>query len=395
MKAKIRLLILTFYYPPDLCAGSFRASSLINGFKKKRFNNLEIDIITTMPNRYHSFERPANALEKQGNINIYRIKLPVHKNGIFDQARAFCVYFFSSLKLVRKKKYDIVFATSSRLFTAFLGTIAAMIKRAGLYLDIRDIFTDTMNSMLTGWKKIFLPVFVFIEKFTIKASNRVNIVSPGFESHFRSMVSRKKISYFTNGIDEIFLHHSFDKTKTSNKKIITYAGNIGQGQGLEKIIPGIALGLKEKACFRLVGDGGMRSILQKKVKELGLNNVEFISPVDRAELIAIYRESDYLFLHLNDWPAFEKVLPSKLFEYAATEKPILAGVKGYAKNFIAHHLDRAMIFEPCSPESFCEKFDAFLNLDTLPGRKRAQFINKYNRGSIMDKMVEDLLRLGN
>ena len=45
-----------------------------------------------------------------------------------------------------------------------------------------------------------------------------------------------------------------------------------------------------------------------------------------------------LFIHLNAYPAFEKVLPSKIFEYAATGKPILAGVSGYSADFIRNNL---------------------------------------------------------
>ena len=46
--------------------------------------------------------------------------------------------------------------------------------------------------------------------------------------------------------------------------------------------------------------------------------------------------TDVLFLHLNDYSAFRKVIPSKIFEYAATGKPIVAGVSGYAAEFLRH-----------------------------------------------------------
>ena len=54
-----------------------------------------------------------------------------------------------------------------------------------------------------------------------------------------------------------------------------------------------------------------------------------------------------MFLHLNDFNAFEKVLPSKIFEYGATEKPILAGVSGYAKKFIDSEIINCATFNPC------------------------------------------------
>ena len=41
-----------------------------------------------------------------------------------------------------------------------------------------------------------------------------------------------------------------------------------------------------------------------------------INPVSRDELRIFYDQSDFLFLHLNDYQAFRKVLPSKIFELA-------------------------------------------------------------------------------
>ena len=48
-----------------------------------------------------------------------------------------------------------------------------------------------------------------------------------------------------------------------------------------------------------------------------------------------YDKASILFLHLNDYEAFYKVLPSKIFEYATTGKPIIAGVNGFAKDVIS------------------------------------------------------------
>ena len=71
-----------------------------------------------------------------------------------------------------------------------------------------------------------------------------------------------------------------------------------------------------------------------------------LQPVKRDELIEIYQSADVLFLHLNDFDAFKKVLPSKIFEYAATGKPIWAGVAGYAAEFITSKIENSAVFFP-------------------------------------------------
>jgi len=384
----MKILVLTFYYEPDLCAGSFRSRAFINSLKNKLPPDASVDILTTMPNRYQSYYKKALPFEQNGNINIRRVRIPVHKSGFIDQAKAFGYYFFSTLKWIRSKKYDAVYATSSRLFTAFLGAVAARKNGAYLYLDIRDIFTDTMKSLLAPSKWLFLsPFFYGIERFTLRSANKVNLVSQGFDTYFKKISEHKRFVNFTNGIDSEFLNVSYKKKRKTVKKIITYAGNVGKGQGLENLIPAIARELYTTCEFWIVGDGGMRSILADALNKNEIKNVKLIQPVNREELISIYGDSDYLLLHLNDFSAFEKVLPSKIFEYAVTEKPILAGVKGYPREFLQTNLEGVMAFDPCSPEDFLNKFYKFKPLYSC----RETFIENFSRRSIMDCMADDFL----
>lgn len=386
----MKILLLSFYYPPDLCAGSFRASALVDALTSRMGDDDRMDVVTTFPNRYHSFNRESEQHEDLGNVTVYRIRLPAHQSGILDQTKAFVSYFFRTLQYVKGEEYDLVIATSSRLFTAFLGAFICRRKKAPLYLDIRDIFTDTIDSLFTGWKgKMVLPLFRLIERYTLHAADKVNLVSAGFRDHFESFLPNKHFSFFTNGIDDDFLGKDFKKTEVSKKKVVTYAGNIGLGQGLDKIIPQIARATEDDCIFRVIGDGGMRSALESRLHELQVSNVELLAPVDRQRLLALYKESDYLFLHLNDVKAFEKVLPSKIFEYAATGKPILAGVKGFSRLFLEKEVENICLFDPCDADGFISAFRTF----SPSSSSRETFIQKYSRKNIMEEMADDILTI--
>lgn len=384
----MKILILTFYYKPDLCAGSFRSSAFINALRPLLKENDSVDVVTTMPNRYKTFRREAVSVEVNGNINIIRTELPPHKSGFFDQARAFFTYFVKTLKYTKGRDYDLVFATSSRLFTAFLGAVIARMKSARLYLDIRDIFTDTMKSLLSppvSW--VALPIFLLVERFTVSKADKVNLVSEGFRGYFENIAPEKEFSFFTNGIDEEFVGVSFEKEKSTERKIITYAGNIGQGQGLEKIIPRIAKMTEHENEFWIIGDGGMRSVLEDNLKKQGVTNVVLYDPVGREDLMQFYRQSDYLFLHLNDCAAFEKVLPSKIFEYAATGKPIIAGVSGFPGKFISENVENAAVFKPCDHKDFLSKFRSLGS----ERQDRGEFVRHNTSAFIMRQMARDFM----
>ena len=48
----MKIVLFTFYYPPDLSAGSFRAVALVEALSKKISLEDELHVVTTHPNRY-------------------------------------------------------------------------------------------------------------------------------------------------------------------------------------------------------------------------------------------------------------------------------------------------------------------------------------------------------
>ena len=385
----MKILFLTFYFNPDLCAGSFRAESLVGELRKQLGDNDQLDVLTTMPQRYCSFEAAAEKYEEAKGYRVCRFQLPTHKSGFTDQMMSFVSYYRQVLRFVNKNDYDVVFATSSRLFTAFLGARVARKTGAVLLLDIRDIFRDTMKSLLS--KPLFFIINPFlkgIEKYTFSSAKKINLVSEGFNNYFKFSYPKAKYYNFYNGIDKLFFDYDFSKTASDTKKIITYAGNIGQGQGIETIMPQMAQYLGDKYELHIVGDGGRKPVLVKAIEDSKLTNVCLFNPVKRNELLLHYKESDFLFLHLNDFPAFEKVLPSKVFEYAVTGKTIIAGVGGFAKSFIEDNIPNALVFKPSDIYSFKAAFEKYNEEDFNDNNE--EFLSKFSRERISEEMISEM-----
>lgn len=395
----MRILLLSFYYQPDLCAGSFRATAMVQALLKKLPADTHLEIVTTAPNRYVSYSETvaegASSLEQQEQYTIHRITLPTHESGMLDQSKSFFVFAKEALKLTKQHQYQLVVATSSRLMTASLAAYIAAQKRVPLYLDIRDIFVDTIKDVISAKSLMWLaPVLSWVEKKTINTASKVNLVSEGFLPYFKKRYPTQQYSCFTNGIDQEFIEASevpvvqtLDPSEAAVN--ILYAGNIGEGQGLSHIVPALANALKGKARFTIIGDGGRYKQLKLALEQQHCTNVALLPPMNRARLIEAYLKADILFLHLNAFPAFEKVLPSKIFEYAVLGKPILAGVAGYPARFIQLEVDHAQVFEPCNVAAAVSAFER-LELQHHP---RTAFLKKFSRSNIMDAMAKDILSL--
>ena len=389
----MRILVLSYYYPPDIGPGSLRAKSIVDALLEEGSSNLKIDVITTTPNRYHSLNILDPKIDNNNRVSINRVKLSQHKNGILDQVRCFALFSFAVRRLTLKKKWDIVVATSSRLMTASLATYIAKQSNSKIYLDIRDLFTDTINDVFKNkFLRILMPIFYGLEKWTFKSANKLNIVSAGFLNYIGKIAPEVSISTYTNGVDEMFIKKNFLSKKNSSKPLILYVGNIGDGQGLHKIIPNIANSLKD-IQFKLIGDGSAEKLLIDNDLFKSLNNIEISKPMLRNELINEYQNADVLFLHLNDYKAFHKVLPSKIFEYAATGKPILAGVLGYAAEFLKEEVKGVEVFDPCDVASMKIGLEKLLSGPKIIDRH--DFCLRYSRKKIMKKLAKDVLTLLN
>tara|TARA_B110001450_G_scaffold21750_1_gene19529 strand:+ start:127 stop:1293 length:1167 start_codon:yes stop_codon:yes gene_type:complete len=382
-----RILVLSFYYQPDLCAGSFRCTALVDELAK---TGASVHVITTAPHRYKSYNVTSEKYSKIDNIVIDRIKIPSHSSGMIDQIKSFYVFYNGARRLAAVNDYDLVFATSSRLFTAFLGARVSRKKRIPLYLDIRDLFVDTMSNILSsGLVLLANPILSVIERYTFNSAKKISLVSKGFFPYFQQQYKDIPVSFFTNGIDKEFIQASqLDNGDNRTKSTINilYAGNIGEGQGLHRIIPEMAARLKKRVYFKVIGDGGLIKKLRHEVAEFGLDNIELVPPMAREALIKEYIKADVLFLHLNDYDAFRKVLPSKLFEYGAMNKPILAGINGYSEDFVKSEISDCAVFSPTDLEDAVNKFES-LNYCI---KSREEFIKKFDRRKIMREMAKDI-----
>jgi glycosyltransferase involved in cell wall biosynthesis len=311
----VKVLVLSFYFRPDLSACSFRTTPLVDQLHAMMPAGSQIDVITTLPNRYHSFTAEAPHSEEMDGVSIFRIALPFHKSGMLDQSRAFYAFSRQAVRKVGREKYDVVFATSSRLMTAVLAAYIARQSGAKLYLDIRDIFVDTMKDVASALSWLIAPATGRLEQWAIGRAAKVNLVSPGFAEYFSSRYPNKRFSFITNGIDEEFVAagdgpDSERPRGSKGPRVVLYAGNVGEGQGLHAIIPQLAKRLGPNVHFKIIGDGGRKEALRAALLKERVENAELLPPMERRELVKAYRAADVLFLHLNDYPAFRKVLPS-------------------------------------------------------------------------------------
>ena len=365
--------------------------ALVEAINSNLPDDLTVDIFTTQPNRYGSLKVPSSVFDDYNWLTVQRIKVAEHKGTMASQAICYSKFFLKTYLETRNKKYDLIFATSSRLFTGLLGALIAKSNRAKLYLDIRDLFVDTSGDLFAGSQYLkILPFLKLVEMHTLKSADRINIVSAGFEKYICERVPAVRVDVITNGIDEEFIVDSKSLECSKNEGLnILYAGNLGSGQSIETIVPLVAQKVGPDVKFKLFGAGARVEYLKQTLLVSNSKNVTLYPPISRQLLKKEYANADALFLHLNDIKAFEKVLPSKIFEYAASGKPIIAGVSGHAANFLASEIEGVHLFQPGDVDQLLA---IIRQLKNYPSHyDRSGFIAKFKRKTLMTELWKIVL----
>lgn len=67
---------------------------------------------------------------------------------MFDQVKSFLIYFVEANRIASSSEYDIIVASSSRLFTVFLDPNLAKKRNKKFNLYIRDLFRETITEVI-------------------------------------------------------------------------------------------------------------------------------------------------------------------------------------------------------------------------------------------------------
>jgi len=143
------------------------------------------------------------------------------------------------------------------------------------------------------------------------------------------------------------------------RPMVTYVGLLGEPQAVE-VLADVA-GRLPAVDFTVVGEGPARGRLESRIRELGVANVTLTGYLSRTEVLDVYRRSDILFAQLKDAPTLNATsLPSKLYEYMATGKPVVYAGGGIAADAV-RRADCGITVAPEAASAIADAVDDLLS----------------------------------
>ncbi len=353
----MKILFITHYFPPEVNAPANRTHEHCRRWVQ---DGHEVTVLTGVPNHPRGviFDGYQNRLiqeETIDGIRVLRTWMYLTPNSGFAKRVINYLGFMVTAILAsfRAERPDIVIATSPQFFVGVAGAVVSKLKRRPFVLEIRDLWPKSVVELGQLGPGPILSVLEGLEKWLYRSAAGVVVNTRTFRGHILERgVPDDRIELIYNGIDptlfrprppnrELLAKHDLEGHFT-----VAYVGTLGLAHGLTLLID-VAERMKERSELRfvLIGDGADRVKLEDEIERRGLDNVVMIGLQPRDAMPDWIASIDLLLVMLRDLPVFETVIPSKIFEFLAQERPVVLAAKGEIRRMM-EEAEGALVIDP-------------------------------------------------
>lgn len=367
----MKILFLTDNFPPEVNAPASRTYDHVREWYKV---GNEITVITCVPNfpKGEVFDGYKNKLfqtEVIDGIKVIRVWSYIAENkGFLKRTLDYISYSVTSFFAGLFQKADVIVATSPQFFTALSGRTLSFWKKIPWVMEVRDLWPESIKIVGAMKDNVFIRYFEWEEQRCYTSAKKIVVVTDSFK---RTLVNRgiseNKIEVVKNGANrDLFKPIPKDEKLVqelglTGKKVIGYIGTHGMAHKLDFILScAKSLQGQKDFHFLLIGEGAEKARLLKQREEEHIDNVTMLDSVSKEEVKRYISILDIALINLRKSTLFKTVIPSKIFENAGMEIPILMGVEGEAQEIIEKY-GAGLCFEPENELDFKEKLSLLLN----------------------------------
>ncbi|MEO1525420.1 MAG: glycosyltransferase family 4 protein [Planctomycetota bacterium] len=347
----MNVVFFSHYFPPE---GNAPASRTYDHCSRWVKDGARVQVITCVPNVPDGevYEGYRNRLWPQrevvDGIEVIRVWTYLRKSpGKLDLILNYISYLFAALFafvfFVRRPK--VIVATTPQFFCGIAGVVASWLKWCPLVLEVRDIWPESIVTVGAIRRGLVIRILEKMERWMYRSAAHIVAVGPGYRENIIGKCDvRDRISMVTNGVDTtqyVPLDGSDEIAKRYDlgmRFVCSYVGTIGMAHGLDVVVR-VAERLRDEGrediAFLLVGGGTKLDSLRATVAEKQLDDlIKMTGRLDKSDVPDALAASDVCLVHLSKVDLFEHVIPSKIFETMAMERPIIMGVRGRAREIV-------------------------------------------------------------
>lgn len=373
MKPVKRILFLTDNFPPEVNAPATRTYEHALEWYKEGY---EVIILTSFPNYpigkiFDGYNQRIWKRDKDFPFRVIRIWTIMFPNEgflkrVIDQFSYAIMAFVIGLFI----KADVIVATSPQFFTAVSGRWLSFFKRTPWIMEVRDLWPETIAAVGAMNRGRIYRALERLELRLYKSASKLIVVTDTFKKKISARgIALEKISVHKNGVIlDKFKPRPKDEEllrllpELEGKFVFAYIGTHGMTHGLDFVLKAIKQleYTNPDYHFLFIGEGAEKQNLLELSDELELSNITF-HPLVSKDVVSRYLSlMDVSLVNLKKSDTFKTVIPSKIFEAAALQKPILLGLEGETKEIIQSY-NAGLCFEPENESEFIAQCKTILD----------------------------------
>lgn len=342
----MQILFLSHYFPPEVNAPASRTFEHCRQWVK---DGHSVTVVTCAPNhpRGQVYEGYSNRLfqrEERDGIHVVRLWTYVTANeGFVKRTLNYLSYFVAAvLATPFLPKANVVISTSPQFFNGLAGYFVSRVLRIPWVLEIRDLWPESILAVGAINNRMIIRLLEWLEQFAYRKADRIVPVTDSFQRYITAKgISSEKIEVVKNGAD-LDLYKPFTGANTlaeslglNGKFVASYFGTHGMAHHLETILYAAEqLRAYPDIMLLLAGDGAERQKLLSLQRQLQLTNVLMLGQQPKHQMPHLWALSSVSLILLRRSDLFKTVIPSKIFESMAMEKPIILGVEGESAEIV-------------------------------------------------------------
>lgn len=290
---------------------------------------------------------PFTGGQRRGNvdgIDVIEFDLAYsNKDGLVKRAFTFLKFALRSIHVALTESYDVVFATTTPLTAGIPGIAARWLRKKPFVFEVRDLWPELPKAMGVIRNPIILSALSFLEWASYRSAHKLIGLSSGIVDGIAHRgVPKDMIALIPNGCDLDIFSGAISPWRPSEVKsedfMAVFAGTHGIANGLDAVLDA-ASELQKRGRndikFVLIGQGKLKSQLQKRAIQESLNNIVFHDPVNKARLSGLFASADIGLQVLANVPAFYYgTSPNKFFDYISAGLPVLNNYPGWLADLI-------------------------------------------------------------
>lgn len=367
----MKILFLTDNFPPEVNAPASRTFDHVKVWQQMGH---EVTIVTCAPNFpkgkvYDGYKNKLYQVEYFDGIKIVRVWSYITANeGFVKRTLDFISFSVTSFIAGLFIKCDVIIATSPQFFTALSGRTLSLFKRRPWVMEVRDLWPESIKTVGAVNDGVIIRYFEWQEMRCYKSAKKIIVVTDSFKDILVNRgIDPTKIHVVKNGVNrELFKPMSKDvelikQLQLEGKQIIGYIGTHGMAHKLDFILEcAKKIETNRNYHFILIGAGAEKNNLLQLKEKLQLTNVTMLDSVPKTQVKRYISILDCCLINLRKSDLFKTVIPSKIFENAAMQIPIIMGVEGEAKDIVEGY-NAGVCFEPENEQDFISKLDSMLH----------------------------------